>query len=109
MNADSSRSHAVLLLALRRGPPAGTPDGAGSEGSCLGRLYLVDLAGSERLKRSGVGSSGQGFSEACAINSSLTTLGRCIQILAAGGKKGNNPPYRESKITRILSPVLGGE
>lgn len=47
---------------------------AAAAASSTGRLYLVDLAGSERVKKSGV--EGQSFEEACAINTSLTTLGR---------------------------------
>lgn len=96
MNIDSSRSHAVLILALRRTPSEERSGGVESEEVSLGRLYLVDLAGSERVKRSGLETSSQEFSEACAINASLTTLGRCIQILAGKAKKGTNPPFRES-------------
>ncbi|KAL1520451.1 hypothetical protein AB1Y20_022032 [Prymnesium parvum] len=107
MNIDSSRSHAVLLLTLRRSSTAENPIGEESEEAGLGRLYLVDLAGSERNKRSGAEASSQEFGEACAVNASLTTLGRCIQILAGKAKKGVSPPFRESKLTRILSPCLG--
>ena len=135
LNADSSRSHALLLLsvppraaaphdALPPGfggaagaagageagvlgaPGAGAAFAAGQGGA--GRLYLVDLAGSERTKRSGV--EGQGFDEACSINQSLTTLGRCIQLLAVSSRgkvRAERPPFRESKLTRLLSPALG--
>ena len=136
LNADSSRSHALLLLSVPPRPAApheelppgfggaaGAPGtgGAGVLGAAgagaafaagqggVGRLYLVDLAGSERTKRSGV--EGQGFDEACSINQSLTTLGRCIQLLAVashGKARGERLPFRESKLTRLLSPALGG-
>jgi len=110
LNADSSRSHAVLMIAIR-GPG---DDGGISEdvawASAKGRLFLVDLAGSERTKRSGV--VGQSFDEAVSINQSLTTLGRCIQAMAVKGAGGTRrdvrAPVRESKLTRLLSPCLGG-
>ena len=138
LNADSSRSHAVLLIAIRseadilaastaaaslpdpasqplshravstaRAPPSENFEWA----SARGRLFLVDLAGSERTKRSGA--VGHNFDEACSINQSLTTLGRCIQALAAAGGshksklKETRAPVRESKLTRLLSPCLG--
>ena len=124
LNADSSRSHAVLMIAIR-GPADSEPELLGTApdmlasarmassasdvawASARGRLFLVDLAGSERTKRSGV--VGQSFEEACSINQSLTTLGRCIGALASkngGGTK--RAPVRESKLTRLLSPCLGG-
>ena len=126
LNADSSRSHAVLMIAIR-GPADKEPnlqhygDLLGSAlgsarmasspdeiawASARGRLFLVDLAGSERTKRSGV--SGQHFDEACSINQSLTTLGRCISALSKPGNATKRAPVRESKLTRLLSPCLGG-
>jgi kinesin family protein 5 len=45
MNADSSRSHAVLIMNLRC---------TGGLKTLNGKLFLVDLAGSERVKKSGV-------------------------------------------------------
>merc|ERR1719331_3523548 len=69
-----------------------------------GKLFLVDLAGCERVKKSGV--EGAAFDEAKAINQSLTTLGRCIEVLASNKKE--KPPFRESKLTRLLSNAIGG-
>jgi tetratricopeptide (TPR) repeat protein len=96
MNDASSRSHSVLLL-----------DVTTKSGSRIlrGKLHLVDLAGSERVKKSEV--QGHAFDEAVAINNSLTTLGRCVQALAAG-PKGGKPPFRDTKLTRLLSSAFGG-
>lgn len=96
MNAQSSRSHACLMLKILC---------TGGIKRLAGMMYMVDLAGSERIKKSGV--IGLGFEEACAINQSLTTLGRCIECLAAK-KKGMKPPYRDSKLTRLLQSAFGG-
>ena len=95
MNADSSRSHGVLMLKIKC---------TGGVRTLNGQLYLVDLAGSERVKKSGV--EGAAFDEAKAINQSLTTLGRCIEVLASNKKE--KPPFRESKLTRLLSNAIGG-
>ncbi|KAJ1489645.1 P-loop containing nucleoside triphosphate hydrolase protein, partial [Baffinella frigidus] len=68
MNDASSRSHAVLTLFLA--PPGTFPPDHGTA------LFLVDLAGSERTKRSGA--TGQRFTEAAAINTALSALGRVV-------------------------------
>jgi hypothetical protein len=67
------------------------------------RLSLVDLAGSERVKKSGA--TGARFLEATAINLSLTTLKNVIDALVE-----HRPvvPYRDSKLTWLLSQSLGG-
>jgi kinesin family member 5 len=69
-----------------------------------GKLYLVDLAGSERVGKTGA--QGQTLEEAKGINKSLTTLGKVIVALT--DKKATHIPYRESKLTRILTESLGG-
>ena len=95
MNSASSRSHAALIVKIVT---------TGGVRTLNGMLYLVDLAGSERVKKSGV--EGAAFDEAKAINQSLTTLGRCIEVLASNKKE--KPPFRESKLTRLLSNAIGG-
>ena len=95
MNSASSRSHAAVIARVTV---------TGGVRTLNGQLYLVDLAGSERVKKSGV--EGAALDEAKAINQSLTTLGRCIEVLASGKKE--KPPFREQKLTRLLSNAIGG-
>ena len=69
-----------------------------------GTLFLVDLAGSEKVAKTHV--KGQQLDEAKGINKSLSTLGKVINALT--DKKSTHIPYRESKLTRILTESLGG-
>jgi len=69
-----------------------------------GKLFLVDLAGSEKLSKTEA--QGQTLEEAKKINQSLTTLGKVIGALV--DKKSQHIPYRESKLTRMLTESLGG-
>jgi len=47
--------------------------------------------------------------EGTAINRSLLTLGTVINKLSEGAQlSGAHIPYRDSKLTRILQPSLGG-
>eukprot|EP00899_Mesostigma_viride_P015446 jgi/Mesvir1/23902/Mv10685-RA.1 len=105
LNASSSRSHAVMVITVHRTP---TNEGITSDDIDVmakkGRLCLVDLAGSERINKSG--SSGVLLEEAKSINLSLTTLGKCINLLASAN--ASHVPYRESKLTRILKDSFGG-
>ena len=97
MNANSSRSHTLFLLYI-----TGVHHATGQ--TLTGCLNLVDLAGSERTKRSGA--RGQRMTEACAINRSLSCLG---DVFAAVGRGDKHIPYRNSKLTYLLAPCLGGE
>jgi len=73
--------------------------------SICARLNLVDLAGSERQSKSNT--KGANLKEAGFINKSLMMLGTCISLLSEG-KEGQHIPFRDSKLTRLLSTSLGG-
>ena len=96
MNDSSSRSHSVFMLRV-----SGRNEAAGV--ALKGALNLVDLAGSERLSRSLA--TGARAKEAASINKSLSALGDVFASLAA---KVSHVPYRNSKLTRLLEPCLGG-
>merc|ERR1719399_2181879 len=102
MNACSSRSHAILILRVSR-----TDLRTGV--STTSRLYMVDLAGSERLSRTGA--VGLRKTEAESINLSLMALGNVIAALtkkATRKNRFNHIPYRDSKLTHLLSCCFGG-
>merc|ERR1719482_1612233 len=69
-----------------------------------GKISLVDLAGSERVAKSGV--EGEALKEAIAINKSLTALGDVIEALT---QRQKNVPYRNHKLTLLMSDSLGGK
>ncbi|KAG4934295.1 hypothetical protein JHK87_048297 [Glycine soja] len=66
----------------------------------------VDLAGSERIAKTGA--DGVRLKEGKYINKSLMVLGNVINKLSEGSKQRGHIPYRDSKLTRILQPALGG-
>lgn len=67
-------------------------------------MVLVDLAGSEMVRKSNA--TGQQLEEAKMINKSLSALGLVINALT--DSKSQHIPYRDSKLTRILTDSLGG-
>lgn len=99
MNTESSRSHAILTVYVRRAMNEKTekakPESLGDKAIPRVRkskLLIVDLAGSERINKSGT--DGHMIEEAKFINLSLTSLGKCINALAEGS---SHIPTRDSK------------
>lgn len=64
----------------------------------------MDLAGSEKVGKTQA--EGKRLDEAKKINKSLSALGNVINALTDG--KLSHIPYRDSKLTRLLSEALGG-
>ncbi|GJP48827.1 hypothetical protein CLOM_g8107 [Closterium sp. NIES-68] len=108
MNEKSSRSHAIFRMVIesREITPEGSADAA-TDAVLVSSLNLVDLAGSERVAKTGA--EGSRLKEGGHINKSLMVLGTVINKLSEGAdKNGAHIPYRDSKLTRILQPALGG-
>lgn len=74
--------------------------------SFTSRLNFVDLAGSERLEYNG--NTAKTREESININKSLFNLKKVMTALAEGGVGGSHIPYRDSKLTCMLQPTLGG-
>ncbi|XP_038145261.1 kinesin-like protein KIF2C isoform X2 [Cyprinodon tularosa] len=95
-NPNSSRSHAILQIVLRRNDRAST---------LHGKFSLVDLAGNER--GTDVSSNDRGtLVETAEINRSLLALKECIRSL---GKNSDHIPFRMSTLTKVLRDSFIGE
>ncbi|MES1907216.1 MAG: hypothetical protein MHM6MM_000376 [Cercozoa sp. M6MM] len=94
LNAHSSRSHLLVFVDLTVHT---------SEETRKGRLVLIDLAGSERVSRSNV--KGASLREAQHINKSLSALGDVVSALQ---RRQAHVPFRNSRLTALLSDSLGG-
>lgn len=113
MNERSSRSHTIFSLKIESreisqaeedGDESESDDGVAVRASTLS---LVDLAGSERA--SFTKAQGMRLVEGGHINKSLLTLGNVINKLSSGEARSSaHIPYRDSKLTRLLQPALGG-
>lgn len=75
MNAHSSRSHAVFLIAIKQ-------ENKETRKTLTGKLYLVDLAGSEKVDKTNA--QGLTLDEAKMINKSLLSLSNVISALSEG-------------------------
>ncbi|XP_015950705.1 kinesin-like protein KIN-UB [Arachis duranensis] len=115
MNTESSRSHALLTVHVRRSVVESADNvlTENFDASHLtkpskplirkSKLVVIDLAGSERIHKSG--SEGHMLEEAKSINLSLSALGKCINALA---ENSAHVPFRDSKLTRLLRDSFGG-
>ncbi|KAJ3192817.1 Kinesin-like protein kif3a [Irineochytrium annulatum] len=114
MNEVSSRSHSVLTLTIDQvlgatgtgttAPPKSFEAGDSAIRRKRSKIHLIDLAGSERAESTGA--QGQRLKEGAAINLSLSSLGNVISALTTPGT--HHVPYRDSKLTYLLSDSLGG-
>ncbi|KAL2803042.1 P-loop containing nucleoside triphosphate hydrolase protein [Aspergillus granulosus] len=89
LNAHSSRSHAILCVkvAVTTG-----------DKTRISTASAIDLAGSEDNRRTD--NDKERMVESASINKSLFVLAQCVEAIT---KKHQRIPYRESKMTRILS------
>jgi kinesin family protein 2/24 len=85
-NDESSRSHAICQIVLRKGD------------KLMGRLSLIDLAGSERGADT-KSHNQQRRLEGAEINKSLLALKECIRSI---DNNKSHVPYRGSKLTLVL-------
>ncbi|KAF5188239.1 Kinesin-like protein nack2 [Thalictrum thalictroides] len=103
LNDTSSRSHQIIKLTVE----SSLREHSGAVKSYIASLNLVDLAGSEKASQTNV--DGMRLKEGSHINRSLLTLMTVIRKLSVGKRSGHiHIPYRDSKLTRILQPSLGG-
>ncbi|KAH9621757.1 hypothetical protein KSS87_003246 [Heliosperma pusillum] len=99
-NEESSRSHAILQLAVK------SPDSAESKPPRLvGKLSFIDLAGSERGADT-TDNDKQTRVEGAEINKSLLALKECIRAL---DNDQNHIPFRGSKLTEVLRDSFVGQ
>ena len=102
-NTKSSRSHSIFQITL-------VQQHKGSKlKPKISRLRIVDLAGSEKFKIPANISQQEKLiriQELTSINTSLSTLGYCISSLQ--DRRRTHIPFRNSKLTRILSDSLSG-
>ncbi|PQM35184.1 kinesin-like protein KIN-13B isoform X2 [Prunus yedoensis var. nudiflora] len=100
-NEESSRSHAILQLAIKR-----SVDGSESKPPRLvGKLSFIDLAGSERGADT-TDNDKQTRMEGAEINKSLLALKECIRAL---DNDQGHIPFRGSKLTEVLRDSFVGD
>jgi len=89
LNAQSSRSHAILMVKVTQ---------INGDETLISTASAIDLAGSEDNRRTE--NNKERMVESASINKSLFVLSQCVDAIGRGDKR---IPYRESKMTRILS------
>ncbi|XP_062206222.1 kinesin-like protein KIN-13B [Phragmites australis] len=100
-NEESSRSHAILQLAIKR-----RVDGNDSKPPRpVGKLSFIDLAGSERGADT-TDNDKQTRIEGAEINKSLLALKECIRAL---DNDQTHIPFRGSKLTEVLRDSFIGD
>ncbi|NWH63466.1 KI20B protein, partial [Geococcyx californianus] len=104
MNTCSSRSHTIFTVKLLKIEDAGVP-----RVTQVNELIICDLAGSERYTKTR--NEGDRLKESGNINTSLLTLGKCINALknCQRSKLRQHVPFRESKLTHFLQGYFNGK
>jgi centromeric protein E len=104
LNEQSSRSHTVFQINIETKEKKAN----GEISIRTSQFNLVDLAGSEGVSRTK--SEGIRFREGSNINKSLLALSKVIHRLSSCSNNKSKVfiNYRDSKLTRILQPSLGG-
>lgn len=104
-NTESSRSHCLFSIKLVR-----FASSAPQTPLQVTNLSVVDLAGSERSKKTAA--AGGRLKEAGNINTSLLTLGKCLEAVRHNQQHPRTNqklvPYRESKLTRLFKNFFEG-
>lgn len=100
-NEESSRSHAILQLAIKRSVDASETKPA----RMIGKLSFIDLAGSERGADT-TDNDKQTRIEGAEINKSLLALKECIRAL---DNDQGHIPFRGSKLTEVLRDSFIGD
>lgn len=114
-NLESSRSHQVLQIMIRKPEPVPEKGKARRMGGVVtvkapkpqayGKLSFIDLAGSERGADT-TSNSKQTRMEGAEINTSLLALKEVIRSLE---KKHGHTPFRGSKLTQVLKDSFVGD
>ncbi|XP_026869238.2 kinesin-like protein KIF20B [Electrophorus electricus] len=104
INSVSSRSHSIFSIRVLRLEDVGVP-----RVQTISELSLCDLAGSERCTKTQ--NRGVRLKESGNINTSLLTLGKCINALRLNqtySKFQQHIPFRDSKLTHYLQGFFCG-
>ncbi len=117
LNAESSRSHAFVVVRFDPGSGDAEPGGARpaspTPATTGTTLVFVDLAGSERVSKSQA--AGTRLQEGIEINKSLSALGNVMRALAGASPSASSGastptiPWRASKLTQLLKAYVRGD
>ncbi|KAM9051871.1 kinesin-like protein KIF20B isoform 5-T5 [Megaptera novaeangliae] len=104
LNNASSRSHSIFTIRILQIEESEMP-----RVMRVSELSLCDLAGSERSMKTQ--NEGERLRETGNINTSLLTLGKCINVLKNSEKSKfqQHVPFRESKLTHYFQSFFNGK
>uniref|UniRef100_A0A8C1ZGY9 Kinesin family member 20Ba n=1 Tax=Cyprinus carpio TaxID=7962 RepID=A0A8C1ZGY9_CYPCA len=103
LNLLSSRSHSIFSVRTLKVVDVGVGI---PRVESVSELALCDLAGSERCAKTL--NIGERLKEAGNINTSLLSLGKCINALRNNQQARQHVPFRESKLTHYLQGYFTG-